>query len=458
MADINSLPNELLEIILSKALNMAWRGILTRCALVCKRWDEVARRVNYGTLVLDNRNVRKFASIFQSRRGRYPTKLLTVKLRIHPWNYAEPERLGGRLISREMVNILVHLYEIQKELIITQQTNLRLLSLRIDRFPERDSHNGYKSWWIPRRYVRNMLWDLAPSLTTLEVDTRGKEKGLKGLKKGKDHICDVIRLLLPRLRHLRLRLGKLCPSIIDPNCTWRGSSSAAKLTAAPHLLSLTLNLNVGLQRRSVKHCHGTSSTDLVQRPTDALFNKLATTLVRARKAGKFPSVKKLQILSEGVQDDDCERGCIVLQDCLNNFTHILPYVKLGIKRYERWMVRTISGEQIFGALVGIEEKIEGPVWDETIKGARYPAGEFKNSERAVELGVEWSRLLIKDRRGFLESLQVGKPPSWILEAWDQCKDRLVISLSNSDVIPDKWLVRRVYDSNHLESLYWENLR
>ncbi|KAL9046893.1 MAG: hypothetical protein Q9214_000397 [Letrouitia sp. 1 TL-2023] len=274
----------------------------------------------------------------------------------------------------------------------------------------------------------------------LEVDTRGKDECFRNHQDDKDHICDGIRILLPRLRHLRLRIGKLCSSIIDPNYVGQASSSTAnELTAAPNLVSLTLNLNVGLGRRGVKHCHGTDTlcrdrSKPIPRPTDALLNELAMTLGRAQRAGKFSSAQKLQIIGEGVQDDNAETGCIILQDCLNRRTHILPYVVLGMEDYDCWMVRTISGEQFFGGLVDIEEKIEGPVWDETIKGERFPASEFKNSERAVGTGVI-------DRNQFLKRLG-GKLCSTILVDWEQCKDRSAISVLNSDVIPEEWLIMR----------------
>ncbi|KAI4161914.1 MAG: hypothetical protein LQ342_004480 [Letrouitia transgressa] len=355
---------------------------------------------------------------------------------------------GKRSVLEEARRFWKQVDEVLQELIISRNINLRVFSLHIDRHVEQGGKTW--TWWVPRRNIGNVLRELQvpTSLTMLEVDTRGKDEDFMDHKNNKDHICNVIRVLFSRLRHLRLRTATLCPSLIDPKYTSHASSSTmSELTAAPNLIALTLNLNTGLCRQSMKHCHGTLSKDRKKpnlRPTDALLNELTMTLGRARRAGKFPSAKKLQIIGEGTEQVDAETGFIILQDCLNRRTHLLPYVMLGDPSYELWMVRTVSGEQFFGCLDDIEEKIEGPVWEETIKGERFLSGEFRNSERSAEIGMQWSRLQLRDRSQFLTWLGKKSRPL-ILEDWNKFKDRPAISTLNSEVIPEEWLIMRSSD-------------
>lgn len=56
-----------------------------------------------------------------------------------------------------------------------------------------------------------MLDILLDSCTHLELDTYGKDYRRKNQKV---HVCDAIRRVLPRLQHVRIRLGAMCPAML----------------------------------------------------------------------------------------------------------------------------------------------------------------------------------------------------------------------------------------------------
>jgi len=93
---------------------------------------------------------------------------------------------------------------------------------------------------ITSRVVGDILRALPPSCASLELDSGGIDDHYGGL----EHLCCTVRSILPRLRHLRLRLRRFCPNLFDPKISGAAPNSASEASfKVSHLHTMTLNLN-----------------------------------------------------------------------------------------------------------------------------------------------------------------------------------------------------------------------
>lgn len=100
--------------------------------------------------------------------------------------------------------------------------NLTSFSLRIDKFPPAGRAEGHRNdplgARMKTRTLRCLLEALPKSCIDVELDTRGRDDDrvcyFNPDYNDHVHLCPTIRNLLPRLQHVRLRLGSLCSDLI----------------------------------------------------------------------------------------------------------------------------------------------------------------------------------------------------------------------------------------------------
>ncbi|TPX23958.1 hypothetical protein DIZ76_013301 [Coccidioides immitis] len=78
-----------------------------------------------------------------------------------------------------------------------------------------------------------LLDAIPPTCTNLELDTGGIEMYQDG-----GHLCGHIARVMPHLRHVRLRLGRLCSNFID---IFDAGNLTLGLPACPNLRCLVIN-------------------------------------------------------------------------------------------------------------------------------------------------------------------------------------------------------------------------
>lgn len=91
--------------------------------------------------------------------------------------------------------------------------------------------------------IARLLGALSQSCIDLEINMQGRDDDPRcyfGPTFGSAHLCDSIRMLLPRIRHLRLRLGSLCPDFFSHTA----NGTRSPITAL-RLESMLVNLSVG---------------------------------------------------------------------------------------------------------------------------------------------------------------------------------------------------------------------
>jgi hypothetical protein len=122
-------------------------------------------------------------------------------------------------------------------------------------------------YWLPRPIIATIVEALPESCVSLEIESRGADY----VKLGSAHLCDAVRVILPRLRNLRLRLSTLCPALFG---TGFDHSSPGKFftnfqpVAALSLQTLVINYVAGSIFGARANIYGASRESLYANYSD----------------------------------------------------------------------------------------------------------------------------------------------------------------------------------------------
>ena len=362
---------------------------------VNKEWNFQGQAILHGAIVLTNTRFARFVDSVQVRPGRFNAiKSLTVRLRLGmPGSVGHSVmRAGGRSTEQLLVGLA--------GIIDSNMHELQAFSLYIEDEPIGDSElDGIISEpRIRAEALISLLKALPTSCTSLEFDTAGFE-----VYRGDDHICPWIAKLIPRLCHLRLRLGRLCPAFIGApryeSC--EECPDSQKQPTAPHLKTLTVNME--LSKVVIENSTRCSFTQPVpgNRPEDddsterlqtEITQELRTCLTRKYC---FPVVQKLEVFGP-VAMDVPPYNHLRQADILASRTHILISMPLcGFEGGEwkaavRRCIRTKDGGEIIDTWTTARERLEA-AWLTTYQGVRLPcaAKTKKNFLSGTRLHLAW---------------------------------------------------------------------
>ncbi|MCJ1283614.1 hypothetical protein MMC26_002945 [Xylographa opegraphella] len=292
--------------------------------------------------------------------------------------------------------------------------------------------------------VAQLIQSLPETCSSLEIDTRGLEFD-QDQKPGEFHFCNAIRAMMPRLRHLRLRVSMLCPNFCGEHAAITGSAfdmSHFKLTAAPNLDTLVVNcMPHSLFRDHVRLCR----TNQQARP---LLTECLQALV---KQNKYPNSKRFYILDSQAQNDPGHSiyAAFNRRDVVQNITWTIPFRQVTTAK-DSFLTRMPDGGEYLSDLPTIEQLAEGGLWQETMNGIRLPnavlaerdAGTAGRTLRHIryESSRDWRArnpkksctlwrnetltgvtLLGAERRDGLSTtlpLAEKTPPGWVRDGWD----------------------------------------
>ncbi|KAI9867991.1 MAG: hypothetical protein M1830_005727 [Pleopsidium flavum] len=96
--------------------------------------------------------------------------------------------------------------------------------------------------------------------------------------------------------------------------------------------------------------------------------------------------------------NDLEYAAFNERDVILNLTYKQPFQEM-IPDPRSFMLRSRSGEEVFGAFHEIETVAEGAPWLEMSNGCRFPAAVASTSS-AIDAGYEWSSPPVGDRAAF----------------------------------------------------------
>lgn len=250
---------------------------------------------------------------------------------------------------------------------ISNMTNLSILSFVVP------SNVRFPGFWIPRSIIASMMENLSKSCVNLEIDTRGHDFD----EADSVHLCDKIRVVLPRLRHFRVRLGVSCPAM------FRAGVNAVEIiedhSTAPHLEIVVVN---SVQRSPGFPCSARLCGSPWEHPWYQSFGNdpelrvsLATTLRDLVVHGNYPKIERLWLIDMQYHDNDDPTvyGAHNRRDIVLNKTWAIPLRNITGTHWDSVLMRTPEMQEFFSFQWAIDELVEAQTWKETLNGCRMPA-------------------------------------------------------------------------------------
>ncbi|KAF2742674.1 hypothetical protein M011DRAFT_481443 [Sporormia fimetaria CBS 119925] len=210
------LPNEILVKIAAHLTGSPQsRKDLPAFAHVNRQWHQVGLEILYANVVLTDNTMGLFTSSFKVQE--YGRLVQSLTLRINHEDLCGKHCAQTPTWFEKLVAIVRKLEKLSTfSLVFTNNSTP-----------------------LPQVIITELLPALPASCTNLELDSNHDAHFLVG---GKPHVCDVLRDLLPRMEHVRLRLRMLCGSIFgtgDP-CT-----NDFLPISLPNIKSLVINCGGG---------------------------------------------------------------------------------------------------------------------------------------------------------------------------------------------------------------------
>ncbi|KAA6411221.1 MAG: hypothetical protein FRX48_04501 [Lasallia pustulata] len=366
------------EIFTSILLQVKDTSSLSACLRCCKAWHVTALPLLYRDLLITNHNLEAFSKNFNISQGVLVSSLTVCLDPIQPASdpaapyplaFKEDEEHMKRHGSQETKELWNQLQDISGK--VSSMASLTTFSLTVSAQP---SAIGF---WIPRPTILSFLKLLPETCVNLEIDTRGQDY----FGPGSGHLCDTIQEIVPRLRHLRLRLSTLCPASFGRH--FNSSDPTQYFTnyepiTASSLHTVTINCIPRAIFRSQAHICGTFQ----ENPYTSYSINLPDTrvaLIEALHLGvnssSYPAAQCLQIIHTLPHDnnDQSVYASFNRRDIVKKETWALPFRNIMGSQRDSFLIRTSEGDELLSYSWVIETLAEGQMWKETVKGFRLPA-------------------------------------------------------------------------------------
>ncbi|KPI37126.1 uncharacterized protein AB675_3621 [Cyphellophora attinorum] len=364
-----SIPPEIVDIFLKYAITSRPAGQGARvnlCDLLCvnSAWRDIGLGHVWSDIVVDRAGLARFIAAPLTSNLRLVKSFTFSSDRPDVRWVRDPK--SDNVIDRpcRRVNQLnTHLYSLAT--ILPRMSSLLTFSFYIKSQPASDSL--LKQVEISRSALRELVDALPLSLENLEIDTKCYDRPV--LNYDSRHVCSAIADRLSRLRHVRLRLAKLCPEFFQPS---RSLESCVINLLWPHGKGLAFSCREILsedtlrQRREGKELSARRRQDLVA----SLPHVTATS----------PTLRQFNVIS-GWTIYENAIGQIEVRDLLATRTTVYPLQRLDHSPHgDVFLLRRSDTSDVAGRMGDIEEPVEGNAWQTTTKGSRFPHG-YKTSAR-----------------------------------------------------------------------------
>ncbi|KAI9789896.1 MAG: hypothetical protein M1816_005665 [Peltula sp. TS41687] len=464
---IAKLPDELLSMVLKQVRYNSSPSSFVACLLCCKRWQDISLHLLYRDIVLTNPKLEAFVTGFPRTYGHF-VRSLTITLDPETANEDLPgPELDSDADCEAQLHMMEHgnskanlLWRWLREVpaIIGSMTKMTSFSLTVSNWnPPLDAWAPVIGFWIPRPILFSIVERLPETCVSLEIDF----KGYDSFEPRSVHPCDALRAIIPRLRHLRLRLNSLCPAIFGTGftvgCPIR-DGPGFKPIAAP--LLKTLVLNYVMCHSGPTHLCGT----LEDRPydlrpdTDEARNVLVDSLRSLFTSSGCPAIERLWMLDvqRHVNTDEGAYATYGRRDMVRNKTWAIPCRSIrGVER-DSVLTRTPKGQEFLSYQWAVEALAEGEAWKETLGGARFPAEVLRAMEHSQMTGqYSEKKLPISSKQAYLSRFPKRTCALWynekltgmrLLDAVE--RDGLADRLPVKEKTPPGW-TRRAQDSGRL---------
>ena len=380
---IGRIPKEILFEILLHVRITSGTSRLARCIRCCKTWLEAALPLLYSDILLTNSNLEVFGKSFRTTHAPLVRSLTMTIDPVQPAKDAinphfdmilQDEEVLKWRGSRESRRLWSLLHASADK--IACMVKMVTFSITVSRRPHTIG------FWIPRPLIAKFVKILPKTCVNVEIDSRGDDY----FEPGEAHLCDALRGILPRLRHLRLSVSTLCPAMLgegfDPSRSGRVSSDF-KPVAAPQLETLIVNCIPRTIFGSQAHICGTfRETPYTSYSTNLSEARVAIVdaLCLSKRTSSFPAAECLRVLHALPHDnnDQSVYASLLQRNILEDATWSLPFRNITGFQMDSFMIRTPDGDEFLSFSWAIEALAEGELWGEVSDGFRFPTSILRN--------------------------------------------------------------------------------
>lgn len=355
----DKLPKELVTNIFSTLRNDS-PDVSTAFLLCCRYWNDIGTTVLYKDVVIRTTNLPLFVAGLTSRNAQNIHSLTVRMDPRHGFNRHRNRHVDTELWRdiRGLASLLQSMPRL-KSFSLVETSTLSILSVE------------NKCFKVDYESLDKLLKSLPLHCSSLELGMERHTRLGCWDEPAPVHICETIRALLPQLKHLRLGLGFICPSMFfapqSPD-----SSDGSRTILAPMLRTVTLVVTSGYNA-----IDGYYST--TQRHQDTVV----ATLCNLHKAGAFPAVLQFICIIGPlpprsrplVVHDDLTHRSIVKYDVVSGCTTHIPIVVMYNESQNRdfkYMMRAVDGTETIGSRRACLEQIGDSVWRQSTTGVRLP--------------------------------------------------------------------------------------
>lgn len=277
--------------------------------------------------------------------------------------------------SAESKRLWSHLQDLCS--MVEQMKNLHTFSLVVS--PQQTSIG----FWIPRTVITRLIESLSPTCVNLEIDTRGHDFS----KPSECHLCEIIHKLLPRLRHLRLRVSTLCPKVLEQSSISEinGTDPIESPTGTPPslrtiVINCVLHSSFPTQSSQTRLCStNPNPEDDDDHHTFYFRNKfveqarvpLTERLREIVEQSVFPGLQRAVLFDSQSYDihDVTVYPAYNQRDAIDNVTWSMPF---------RWLpgdatLLRMPGREFISYPSAAEALAEGEFWKDSVLGSRLPS-------------------------------------------------------------------------------------
>lgn len=355
------LPIELLELLLKHVLDEGSYDDFMNALCVDSTWHATGTRLLWSHVVL--RNVHQVLKFSCLNGNRHLSQLKSLSIRIRPpflWEKEYDDANTTRL-SQSLQSLAP---------ILPALTSLTTFSFYVATNGQEFAPPGLA---IRRCDLYQILNLLPPTVKNLEIDTKAREQNHPDDENL--HVCDLLKERLPHLISLRLRLRRICPSL---------------LTQSKSLRDITISMVTCFGWTDARECLDPEEDQIGDWPPhkQAIGKSTRRSLVTTMQGmkDKMPNLEHAVLFDAEYMDTFEEKQAVHSlrkRDFMTNTTTVWPLFRLHKVIYadedydRRISVLRVSQKgdghpDIIGNISDLEEYVEGPTWAITTKGSRFP--------------------------------------------------------------------------------------
>ncbi|KAI1651203.1 uncharacterized protein F4817DRAFT_325435 [Daldinia loculata] len=348
VSSMESLPLELLAMILVTVKSSAGVSDLLCCLRVCKRWHDVGISKLYRHVVLDCRSITRFRETFNLREA-VRVRSLTVR---------------ATRLPRDGV------YRIDEDLILFTDVLTKLDNLSTFSFctPPPVRFDVYRIW----QALFSLIDALPHSCVNLELDLMAYHRHFPRTRRANFvHICDKLRCLLPRMHHVHLKLPVICPDVLSSLST--NSDNSPTPIKLPNLQTLFIHCKYA--SRMIITCGLGSATSWMS--MTSILQKLAD-----RPEACPPSASLFALGGTRYTRGSTLRDAFILAELRSRTSRAFPIVVLNSGG---WLMRMGDGKGVVSSSgEHITKVVEEVAWKTLVGGARLPSVIAENEDEPTQ--------------------------------------------------------------------------